>query len=71
VAKGEINIVLNKTNNQYQLTIQDNGDGLPNGELPINPKSLGLKLVHLFTEQLNGSLAYITNKGACFTVVFH
>jgi two-component sensor histidine kinase len=70
VAKGEINIELSKTNNQYQLTIQDNGQGLPNGELPKNPKSLGLRLVHLFTEQLNGSLKYATNNGACYTVSF-
>jgi two-component sensor histidine kinase len=70
VAKGEINLELNKTNNQYQLTIQDNGQGLPNGELPKNSKSLGLRLVHLFTEQLNGSLTYIANKGACYTVEF-
>ncbi len=70
VAKGEINIELNKTNNQYQLTIKDNGQGLPNGELPKNPKTLGLRLVHLFTEQLNGTLNYATNKGACFIVSF-
>jgi len=44
--------------------------GLPNGELPINPKTLGLRLVYLFTEQLNGTLQYATNKGACFTVSF-
>ena len=70
VAKGEINIELNKTNNQYQLAIQDNGQGLPNGELPKDPKSLGLRLVHLFTEQLNGTLNYATSKGACYTVSF-
>ena len=70
VAKGEINIELNKTNNQFQLTIQDNGLGLPNGELPKNPKSLGLRLVHLFTEQLNGTLKYATNIGACYIVSF-
>jgi two-component sensor histidine kinase len=70
VTKGEINIELNKTNNQYQLTIQDNGQGLPNGELPKNPKSLGLRLVYLFTEQLNGTLKYATNNGACYTVSF-
>jgi two-component sensor histidine kinase len=70
VATGTIDIELNKTHNNYQLTIQDNGQGLPNGELPKNPKSLGLRLVQLFTEQLNGSLKYNTNKGACFRVVF-
>lgn len=70
VAKGEINIELNKTNNNYQLTIQDNGQGLPGNELPKNPKSLGLRLVHLFTEQLNGTLQYATQNGACFVVTF-
>jgi len=70
VAKGEISLELNKNNHSYHLTIQDNGQGLPNGELPKNPKSLGLKLVHLFTEQLNGTLNYTTKNGACYTVSF-
>ncbi len=69
--KGEIVLQLNATGNSgYQLQIRDNGPGLPNGVLPQKATSLGLKLVRLFTEQLNGALSYATNQGACFTIDF-
>jgi two-component sensor histidine kinase len=68
--QGEIHLEISRINNKYQLRIQDNGKGLPNGQLPENPKSLGLRLVNLFTDQLNGTLKYSSNKGACFIILF-
>lgn len=70
VANAVINLAINKLGDKFELTIQDNGAGLPNGELPKNPKSLGLRLVNLFTEQLNGTLKYFTKNGACFVITF-
>ena len=68
---GEINLLIGKgKNNDYQLDIRDNGPGFPDGILPKSSKSLGLKLVSLFTEQLNGSMKYETDKGSHFTFVF-
>jgi two-component sensor histidine kinase len=57
-------------NNKFRLTIQDNGIGFPDDQLPQKNSSLGLKLVHLFTEQLNGSLHYNYNNGSCFIINF-
>ncbi len=68
---GEINLLIGKANSgSYQLEIRDNGSGFPDGKLPKNSVSLGLKLVNLFTEQLNGSLKYESDKGSHFTILF-
>ncbi|MCX6186856.1 MAG: ATP-binding protein [Bacteroidetes bacterium] len=68
--KGKIHLEISRIDNKYQLSIQDNGKGLPNGQFPENPNTLGLRLVNLFTDQLNGSLQYSNNEGACFTILF-
>jgi two-component sensor histidine kinase len=69
--KAAIGIQLsNSGNNAYQLTVSDNGIGLPNGSLPQKNTTLGLKLVRLFTEQLNGQLSYYYHNGSCFTIDF-
>lgn len=57
-------------NHNYQLTVQDNGQGFNKGQMPNNGNGLGLKLVHLFTEQLNGVLDYSSNNGTRFTITF-
>ncbi len=54
----------------YQLSVQDNGIGLPNNLSIENQKTLGLKLVTLFTEQLNGKLDFKNDNGAVFIVSF-
>jgi len=68
--QGQINLEISRIDNKYQLSIKDNGKGLPNGKLEENPKSLGLRLVKLFADQLNGALQYSNNGGACFTILF-
>lgn len=68
--QGEIQLEISSINNKYQLIIRDNGKGLPNGQFPENPNTLGLRLVILFTDQLNGSLQYSNNEGACFAILF-
>lgn len=71
VQQPEICILLNKIDDkQYQLAVKDNGIGLPNGRLPVKPATLGLKLVGLLTEQLNGTLEYTYTNGASFTIIF-
>ena len=52
------------------MDIRDNGSDFPDGILPKSSKSLGLKLVSLFTKQLNDNMKYETNKGSHFTFVF-
>ncbi len=56
--------------NRYELSVTDQGVGL---KKPINfesTESLGLRLVHILTEQLGGSLLMENGVGAKFTVNF-
>ncbi|MGB1004311.1 MAG: tetratricopeptide repeat-containing sensor histidine kinase [Salibacteraceae bacterium] len=55
---------------EYQLTISDNGKGMPSEFEIKKSKSLGLKLVTNLSKQLNGKLAFRNNHGAEFIVSF-
>jgi PAS domain S-box-containing protein len=67
----EIAILARKTSdNEIILTVRDNGIGL-NVERPLDsPKTLGLRLVKLLTEQLHGSIEVLPQKGAAFCIRF-
>lgn len=67
---GRICIGVVQTKESYKLTFSDNGVGLPQ-ELDIKKtKSLGLRLVKNLTQQLKGSLTYLTDEGATFSIEF-
>ncbi len=60
---------------EYELSVLDEGPGLPAGFAPDRraPGSLGMKLVALLASQLGGRLSAGANpagRGACFTVTF-
>jgi len=63
--------LLDLENNHYQLIIHDNGIGLPpefeNGE----KESLGMDLVKILTEQINGEMNCQNDNGAKFTILFN
>ncbi len=62
--KGDIKISLQNTGiEQLQLKIADNGKGLPAGVDAEHSNSLGLQLIKLFAEQLEGDLYLINNNG--------
>jgi PAS domain S-box-containing protein len=67
----EIAILARKTSdNDIMLTVCDNGIGL-NMERPLeSPKTLGLRLVKMLTEQLRGSIEVLPQKGAAFCIRF-
>ncbi len=67
----EIAILARKTSdNDVMLTVRDNGIGL-NMERPLeSPKTLGLRLVKMLTEQLRGSIEVLPQKGAAFCIRF-
>ncbi len=67
----EIAILARKTSdNDIMLTVRDNGIGL-NMERPLeSPKTLGLRLVKMLTEQLRGSIEVLPQKGAAFCIKF-
>ncbi len=70
--KGEIQIHLHTAlGNQVELTIQDNGIGLPETVNWQYVQSLGLSLVHdLVVEQLEGSLTVERDGGTTFRIQF-
>jgi two-component system, sensor histidine kinase PdtaS len=62
--KGDISISLQSTSaEQLQLKIADHGKGLSADIDAANSNSLGLQLIKLFAEQLEGDLYFINNNG--------
>jgi len=71
--KPTINITLKTLeNHKIQLTVSDNGIGLPEDYKLTDSKSLGLYLIHILsTEQLDGKLDISIKKGSIFTITFN
>ncbi len=62
--KGSIRISLQYAGvGQLQLKIADHGKGLPEGLDAEHPHSLGLQLIRLFAEQLEGDLYFVNSNG--------
>jgi PAS domain S-box-containing protein len=66
---GIINIELKMVDSKIELTVEDNGIGLPHGTDLTNMKSLGLRLVYAMVEQLGGKISLIQGKGAKFVII--
>ena len=68
---GIINIgFLIKNNSHYSLMISDNGKGIKDDFVLEKSETLGLRLVHILTEQLNGTVEYDKNDGTSFKIRF-
>lgn len=68
---GTIHITLRNLNNIIEMTIQDNGIGLPDNLDWRNTGSLGLSLVYdLVTEQLEGEITLERDRGTVFKIQF-
>lgn len=70
--KGVISIHFeNRENNQFQLTVADNGGGIPD-EVNINKtKSLGMKIIRKLAQQIDGELQHDFSNGTKFTITFN
>jgi len=69
VPVGQISISLQETGPEiYELTMQDNGIGLPDDFELKNVKSLGIKLIKGLTGQLEADLRIENNKGTKITI---
>jgi two-component sensor histidine kinase/CHASE1-domain containing sensor protein len=53
-----------------RLTVRDNGSGLPAGLGLDNPTTVGLQIVHVLVEQLNGSIQLDRSGGTAYSVTF-
>lgn len=67
-ASGEIHLSLKEIEDSLYLTVQDNGVGLPDGELPVTYKSLGATLIQSFAEKLEGEIKIDISEGSKITV---
>lgn len=68
---GEIKVKLAESNETFQLSIEDNGTGIPDEVDPENPQTLGFLLVKTLIDQLEAELTEFKRKaGTRFTITF-
>lgn len=68
--KGKIAVIFKKTGPDYNLTVKDNGKGLPCDLNFADSLSLGMELVQALTDQLEGVLKYNGDNGTCVKIQF-
>ncbi len=68
--EGLISISFTKESENLQLVVSDNGIGLPEHLLHKEPDSLGISLVKMLVDQLNGNLRINNTNGTIFTITF-
>ena len=68
--KGEIHISLKEKDDKFKLTISDSGIGFPEDLNFKNTESLGLKLVHSLTNQIDGEIEIDRSLGSMFKITF-
>jgi two-component sensor histidine kinase len=68
---GEIQVHLHKTDeSEFTLVIKDDGVGLPDNFSLDSEKSLGMFIVKLLVEQLDGEIEISRENGTSFTIRF-
>jgi PAS domain S-box-containing protein len=68
--EGEIRVSLKKFHDKYELTVSDNGIGLPNDVNFQKTDSLGLQLINTLVGQIEGDIELDKNQGTEFKIVF-
>lgn len=68
--KGQIGLALQKTQTCYLLTVKDDGIGLKKGFTLETHGHLGLQLIYMLAEQLEGSLKLKHDAGVCYQLSF-
>ncbi|SFC22311.1 Two-component sensor histidine kinase, contains HisKA and HATPase domains [Parapedobacter composti] len=67
--KNRLDIGFYRRPNHYQLTLADNGSGLPEGFDIANSSSFGLRLVSELVRQLRATISWRTTGGAVFELI--
>ncbi|RJR18149.1 MAG: PAS domain S-box protein [Nitrospiraceae bacterium] len=67
---GEIRVTLRKNNDKVELTVGDNGVGLPPDLDFRNPRSLGLNIVNALVGQIRGNIELHREQGTEFLITF-
>ena len=67
---GDVFISFKQSDEGQELTIRDNGPGVPEGMDLTKVNSLGFKLLNIFTKQLKGKFELENNPGLCVKIKF-
>jgi PAS domain S-box-containing protein len=67
---GQIDIGFHYNHPKYRLTVTDNGVGFPENIDYKNTKSLGLRLVNILTDQIDGNIELKRDEGTQFSIEF-
>jgi two-component sensor histidine kinase len=70
---GRINVAYKIADDMHELSVCDEGEGLPNDFNSEHTVGLGMKVVHTLANQLGGHMSAQTNpagRGACFKVTY-
>ncbi len=68
---GNIQIGLNKKyNGEFEMTVQDNGIGLPADFSWEDSTTLGIELIKTLVEQVDGTIEKMAGPGTCFKICF-
>jgi two-component sensor histidine kinase len=68
--EGEIRVSLREHDDEIELTVSDNGAGIPEGLDFRNADTLGLNLVNALVRQLQGNMEVFGEHGARFQITF-
>ena len=69
--KGKVTVALREQSaGRFELVVKDDGVGLPSNFDLTKSDTLGLQLISTLTDQLDGTLAVESSKGAEFRIVF-
>ncbi|MDG1441364.1 MAG: two-component regulator propeller domain-containing protein [Pseudomonadales bacterium] len=68
--KGVINVLFRLVDCRYVLEIIDDGIGLPEGFSMDSTTSMGMEIVAILTQQIDGNLRFEGKEGACFEISF-
>ena len=69
-SEGMLSISLTEENEQYALNVKDNGSGIPEEVDIRKTKSLGLRLVRMLSQQLEGDFEFSVENGTAFELKF-
>ena len=69
-AKGEISLRMRAEGDRIVMRLQDTGVGFPEALDFRNIRSLGLQLVNILVEQMNGTIELMANGGTTFIITF-
>jgi two-component sensor histidine kinase len=67
---GNVTVEGSTSNGRLQLTVRDNGVGIPDGFHPEQSRSLGLRIVQILARQLKGTFDFERSAGSIFRVSF-